>query len=65
MTHTAIRTLRRTFDEFQQKKDIEDLVKSINTGEKSFEPLPLNAEKIKTLRREDLHLVCFDFVWSG
>ena len=64
MTHTSIRLLRKAFDDFQQKKDIEALVKSIRATEKRAENHSLNEGQRKPLKREDLHLVCFDFVWS-
>ena len=64
MTHTAIRLLRKAFEDFQQKKDIEVLVKSIGaTGKRDENRLP-DQEQRQPLKREDLHLVCFDFVWS-
>ena len=64
MTHTSVRLLRRAFDDYQQKKDIPALVDSIMSVEKSIEYHSLNGEKKQSLKREDLHLVCFDFVWS-
>jgi superfamily II DNA or RNA helicase len=65
MTHTAVRELRRAYDQFQQGQNILGLVdficklvspdsKSVNGSEEGQAPLS----------REDLHLVCFDFVWS-
>jgi len=64
MTHTAIRLLRKAFEDFQQKKDIASLVKSIRTTERRGENRPIEQGLKKPLKREDLHLVCFDFVWS-
>jgi hypothetical protein len=64
MTHTAIRLLRKAFDDFQQKKDIAALMKSIRATEKRSENHSFNEWERKPLRRDDLHLVCFDFVWS-
>jgi len=64
MTHTAIRLLRKAFEDFQQKKDIMTLVKSIRATEKRSENHSFDQGQRKSLKREDLHLVCFDFVWS-
>ena len=64
MTHTAIRLLRKAFDDFQQKKDVAALVKSIRATEKRGVDYSPDRAQRKPLNREDLHLVCFDFVWS-
>jgi len=64
MTHTAMRLLRKAFEDFQQKKDIAALVKSIRTTEKRGVDYSPDQGQRKPLKREDLHLVCFDFVWS-
>ena len=64
MTHTAIRLLRKAFEDFQEKKDITALVKLIRATEKRSENRALDQELKKPLKREDLRLVCFDFVWS-
>jgi len=64
MTRTTIRLLRKAFDDFQHRKDITALVKSIRTTERRGEDRPIEEGLKKPLKREDLHLVCFDFVWS-
>jgi hypothetical protein len=64
MTHTSIKLLRKAFEDFQQKKNIQALVKSILTTEKRNENSLPDQEKVAPLKREDLHLICFDFVWS-
>ncbi len=65
MTHTSVRTLRKAYEEFLVKKDIEALVNSI----RAVRNLKSDSDKLSEsrgllLKREDLHLVCFDFVWS-
>ena len=65
MTHTAVRELRNAYDEFQPNQNIVELLDyvrelvspdggSVNGSE----------ERPATLTGEDLHLVCFDYVWS-
>ena len=65
MTHTAVRELRRAYEQFQQDPDIVDL---LDFGRKvdSSEGGSVNGpeERQASLTREDLHLVCFDYVWS-
>lgn len=64
MTHTATKLLRKAFEDFQQTKDVAALVNSIMVTEKGSENHALKQEQRQPLKREDLHLVCFDFVWS-
>ena len=64
MTQTAVRLLRKAFEDFQQRKDIAALAKSVGGVEKRGEDHSLDQGQRQPLNREDLHLVCFDFVWS-
>ncbi len=62
MTHTAIRDLRRAYEQFQHDHVIEpmlDYVRSIDAVGDVHQVAPQTP-----LQRDDLHLVCFDFVWS-
>jgi hypothetical protein len=65
MAHVAIRELRRAYNQFQQDQDIVALVGVIGS---LVEPAQGEGEEgrsgPKPLSREDLHLVCFDYVWS-
>jgi hypothetical protein len=65
MTHVSIRELRTAYNQFQQDQDIVALVGIIG---RLVEPAQEDAEEStsgsKPLSREDLHLVCFDYVWS-
>ena len=65
MTHTAIRDLRKVFKQFQQDQDIGpaiDYVLSIDAVEPGGGSSGLHTQA--PLAREDLHLVCFDYIWS-
>ena len=65
MTHAATRDLRRVYDRFQHDHDIESIlihVGSIDSVNSSSSAIDSNQQA--PLTRDDLHLVCFDFVWS-
>ena len=65
VTHTSVKGLRGAYEEFQQNKDIDALMNSIQMMEsRNHELDPLSEEHRIPLNREGLHLVCFDFVWS-
>ncbi len=65
MTHTSVRTLRKAYEKFIEEKDVEMLVRSIRATKNLRAELDEPGESSKvSLKREDLHLVCFDFVWS-
>jgi len=60
-----VRALRATYQEFQRSHDTAALVATLKglplSETSSSEVAP---ETTRSLSREDLHLVCFDFVWS-
>ena len=65
MTHTAIRDLRRAYEKFQRNQDVGPvighvLLMDVVEADGRFS----NSEAQATLTREDLHLVCFDYIWS-
>ena len=65
MTHAAIRDLRRAYDRFQHDQDIEAIlihVRSIDSVDSQGSASDRHPQD--PLSRDDLHLVCFDFVWS-
>ncbi len=65
MTHTGLRELRRAYERFQQNQDVAALLSSVGNLVQTDLADDRTAEGSATLlSREDLHLVCFDFVWS-
>jgi hypothetical protein len=65
MTHTSVKSLRKTYEEFQTRKEIQVLLKEIQElqGQSSAPDMTAEGGRV-LLKREDLHLICFDFVWS-
>lgn len=64
MPGVHVRTLRRAYRDFGRSQDVGqliDVVRDLPHAEVSPEG---ENGKGHTLRREDLHLVCFDFIWS-
>ena len=65
MTYTAIRDLRRAYEEFQRNQDVGSvighvlLMDAVEADRESSGPDPH-----KPLTREELHLVCFDHICS-
>ena len=65
MTHTAIRDLRRTYERFQHDQDVEPVFSYVRSLDITAPSAGVGSSKPKRpLTRDDLHLVCFDFVWS-
>ena len=65
MPHTAIRDLRRAYEQFQRDQSIEQVIGHIHsTGTVEPEAGSSDSDTQAPLSREDLHLVCFDYVWS-
>ena len=65
MTHSALRGLRRIYEQFNRDQEVElviDYVLSMDIT--SPEASVGNSKPKRPLTRDDLHLVCFDFVWS-
>ena len=65
MTHSALRGLRRIYEQFNRDQEVElviDYVRSMDIT--SPEAGVGNSKPKRPLTRDDLHLVCFDFVWS-
>ena len=65
MPHTAIRDLRRAYEQFQRDQNIEPVISHIHSID-AVEPEAGSSvsDTQDPLSREDLHLVCFDFIWS-
>ena len=65
MSHAAIRDLRRVYDNLQRDQNIEPVISHIHSMD-AVEPEtdPPDPGTHAPLSREDLHLVCFDYVCS-
>ena len=65
MTHATIRDLRRAYEQFRGDQEIAPVVgcvlamDAVGTVSESSRP-----DIHKPLTRKDLHLVCFDYIWS-
>ena len=64
MTHTAIRDLRRAYERFQHSQGIESMISHITTDSSVSAASTAPPSPQTPLARDDLHLICFDFVWS-
>ena len=64
MTHSNIRRLRRSYEDFQANRGVGPLLTSIQALESTDYSSDIGGGEIMQLNRQDLHLVCFDFVWS-
>ena len=65
MTHAAIRDLRRAYEQFQRDQSIEPVISHVRSMD-ALEPDagPATSDAQPPLSREDLHLICFDYIWS-
>jgi len=65
MMGVTLKQLRRAYQEYQKDKDIEKLLTDV---EKLAGATPATSSRVektmRTLTREDLHLVCWEYVWS-
>ena len=65
MTHAAIRDLRRVYEQFSGDQDIAPVIgcvlamDAVGVDSESSGP-----DSHRPLTQEDLHLVCFDYIWS-
>lgn len=65
MTHAAIRDLRRAYEQFRGNQDIAPVIgcvlamDAVSTSSEASSP-----DDHRPLTREDLHLICFDYIWS-
>ena len=65
MSNTAVRDLRRVYEQFQSDQSIGSVIAHVNSIEAvDSEGVSLGSDTRKALSKEDLHLVCFDYVWS-
>ena len=65
MTHAAIRDLRRACERFQRNQDIGPIISHVVSMD-AVEPdgASSGSGAQPPLAQEDLHLVCFDYIWS-
>ncbi len=65
MTHTAIRDLRKVYERFRQDQDIGPAIDYVLSMDTVVPCGGASGPAAQTpLAREDLHLVCFDYIWS-
>jgi SNF2 family DNA or RNA helicase len=64
MPHVAVRELRSAYETFSGDQDIHELVNAVNTFESGEVEEERDTRRSTALSREDLHLVCFDYVCS-
>jgi len=65
LPNVHVRALRQSYEAFQAQRSIEDLmtaVRDIRESTGAVEHTSSNAAS--AIKREDLHLVCFEYVWS-
>ena len=64
MVGVHVRSLRRAYQDFARHQDVMQLIEIIRSLPAAEAAPTSENERNQSLRREDLHLVCFDFVWS-
>lgn len=65
MSNTAVRDLRRVYERFQSDRSIGSVIAHVNSIEAvDSEVVSPGSDTRKALSQEDLHLVCFGYVWS-
>ena len=65
MTHTAIRDLRNAYERFQHGQDVQSLLAHITSAEPGPAEFPqVPSASQPPLSKDDLHLVCFEYVWN-
>ena len=65
MTHAAIRDLRRAYEQFQRDQNIAPVIGYVVSmdGVEPDEGSP-GPDAHTYLTRDDLHMVCFDYIWG-
>ena len=60
-----IKELRRAYESFTVNGQVDELLAVVqSTGQASEEPESVESESKAPVRREDLKLICFDYVWQ-
>ena len=67
MLAVQIRELRTLYKDFQKSTEILMLLESLAAMREAFgrEPVTVSGSRSEHLKREDLQLVCFDFISGG
>ncbi len=64
MIHSNVRKLRQGYEELQKNRDVGKLLTALKELEGTSSTVDSGQSSIAGLTKEDLHLVCFDFVCS-
>ena len=65
MSNVAIRDLQQAYDHFQREQEIGLVISHVNLMDAVESEVDSSGSDVRhSLSREDLHLVCFDYVWS-
>ena len=64
MIHSNVRKLRQGYEEFQKSRDVSKLLAALKGLEGTGATADSAQSSTAGLAKEDLHLVCFDFVCS-
>jgi len=60
-----VKSIRKAYDEFQRYRDVNSLIKAVNElHAEGPEPNSSSGVTNSPIRREDLHLICFEYVSS-
>ena len=65
MPHATIRDLRKAYAQFQRNQDIKSVIGFVlSTDVVSLDSTSPGSDLQPTLSRDDLRLICFEYVWS-
>ncbi len=60
-----LRDLRTAYDTYQRDSDVGALLQTVNHSLQATDPSPqTSVSNVHQLRKDDLHLVCWEYVWS-
>ena len=63
MPGAYVKDLRAAYEAFQRDGEVEALLAAVQALEMA-EPAESVEPAVRPLRKEDLHLVCWEYVWS-
>ena len=59
-----VKELRRAFESFTTSGQVNELLATVQgIGQEQAQPVGMGSENKAPVRREDLKLICFDYVW--
>ena len=65
MPHATLRDLRKAYEQFQRNQDIKSVIGFVlSTDVVSLDSTSPGSDLQPTLSRDDLRLICFEYVWS-